>query len=160
MAEGADKESKTEEATEKKDRDTIEKGKLPHSREVALFASFVAILVFIVFYARDAIVGLGMFLSVYLEKPEDWPIDRGADVILLYRIVISEIGKPLAMLLILLATAGIGASVFQNTPQFVGGRIRPQLSRISIAPGWERVLGLQGCVGLLRPLAKRAFSFA
>jgi len=157
MAEGADKESKTEEATEKKVRDTIEKGKLPHSREVALFASFVAILVFIVFYARDAIVGLGMFLSVFLEKPEDWPIDSGADVILLYRIVIIEIGKALAMLLILLATAGIGASVFQNMPQFVGERIRPQLSRISIAQGWKRLFGLQGFVEFLKSLAKLGF---
>jgi flagellar biosynthetic protein FlhB len=32
MAEGVDKDSKTEEATEKKIRDTIEKGKLPHSK--------------------------------------------------------------------------------------------------------------------------------
>ena len=35
MSEAADKESKTEEPTEKKIRDTIERGKVPSSREVA-----------------------------------------------------------------------------------------------------------------------------
>ncbi|MGT2464312.1 hypothetical protein ACVOMV_00005 [Mesorhizobium atlanticum] len=67
----------------KKIRDTIEQGKLPHSRETAIFASFLAILVFAVFYAKDAITG--MFLSTFLEKPEAWPMSTATDVISLYR---------------------------------------------------------------------------
>ena len=157
MAEAADKDSKTEEATEKKVRDTIEQGKLPHSRETALLASFVAILVFTVFYAKDTIANLGMFLSMFLEKPEAWPMDTETDVIALYRIVILEIGKAVASLLILLVAAGIGASVFQNLPQFVGERIRPQLSRISISQGWKRLFGVQGFVEFLKALAKLGF---
>ena len=83
MAEAADKDSKTEDATEKKIRDTIEQGKLPYSREAALLASFIAILVFTVFYAKDAVVNLGMFLSMFLEKPEAWPMFTDTDVIAL-----------------------------------------------------------------------------
>ena len=37
-----------------------------------------------------------------------------------------EIGKALGSLLMLLMVAGVGASVVQNLPQFVGERIRPQ----------------------------------
>ena len=44
-----DKDSKTEEATDKKIRDAVEKGQLPHSKEAAILASFVAILIFTVF---------------------------------------------------------------------------------------------------------------
>jgi flagellar biosynthetic protein FlhB len=157
MAEAVDKDSKTEEATEKKVRDTIEQGKLPHSRETALLASFVAILVFTVFYASKAVTDLGMFLSMFLEKPEAWPIDTGADVVALYRIVLVEIGRPLAILLVLLVVGGVGASVFQNLPQFVGERIRPQLSRISISQGWKRMFGMQGWVEFLKSLAKLGF---
>src|SRR4029079_11287593 len=81
MADAVDKDSKTEDATEKKIRDTVEQGKLPHSRETAILASFVAILVFTVFYAKDAIVDLGTFLSMFLEKPEAWPMETETDVI-------------------------------------------------------------------------------
>lgn len=137
MADAVDKDSKTEEATEKKIRDTIEQGKLPHSRETALLASFVAILVFTVFYAKDAIIDLGMFLSMFLEKPEAWPMDTETDVIALYKIVLLEVGRAVLSLMVLLTVAGVGASVFQNMPQFVGERVRPQLSRISIAKGWN-----------------------
>lgn len=160
MADDVDKDSKTEEATEKKIRDTIEQGKLPHSREVAIFASFLAILVFTVFYAKDTIVDLGMFLSSFLEKPEAWPMDTETDVISLYRQVLVEIGRAVVSLLVLLVVAGIGASVFQNMPQFVGERIRPQLSRISIVKGWSRMFGAQGWVEFLKALAKLGFVIA
>ncbi len=153
-----DKESKTEEATEKKIRDTIEKGKLPHSKETAVLTSFLAILAFTLFYARDGIVGLGVFLSMFLEKPEAWPIDTAADVITLYSSVLYEIGRAVAALLVLLVVAGIGASVFQNLPQFVGERIRPQFSRISPVEGWKRLFGAQGLVEFLKSIAKLGFA--
>ena len=161
MAEAVDKDSKTEEATEQKIRDTVEQGKLPHSRETAIFASFLAILVFAVFYAKDAIVDLGMFLSTFLEKPEAWPMDTETDVISLYKQVMTEIGRAVVSLLVLLTVAGIGASVFQNMPQIVGERIRPQLSRISIAKGWSRMFGAQEHICRRHPaVARRGFRAA
>jgi flagellar biosynthetic protein FlhB len=158
MADAVDKDSKTEEATEKKTRDTVEQGKLPHSKETAILASFVAILVFTVFYAKDAIVDLGMFLSMFLEKPEAWPMDTETDVIALYKIVMMEVGRALVSLLVLLVVAGVGASVFQNMPQVVGERIRPQFSRISITKGWSRMFGVQGFVEFLKSLGKLGFA--
>lgn len=158
MAEGVDKDSKTEEATEKKIRDTIEKGKLPHSKETAIFASFVAILAFTVFYARDAAMELGMFLSMFLEKPDAWPLATETDVIELYRSVMMEIGRAVAALLVLLVVAGIVASVGQNMPRFVGERIRPQASRISLVQGWKRMFGVQGFVEFLKSVAKVGFA--
>lgn len=153
-----DKDSKTEDATEKKVRDTIEKGKLPNSRETALLTSFLAILIYTVFYAREAFVDLGFFLAMFLEKPEAWPMDTETDVIELYKVVMTEIGKAVVALLVLLVVAGVGASVVQNLPQFVGERIRPQLSRISIAKGWTRMFGLQGFVEFLKSVAKLGFA--
>lgn len=152
-----DKDSKTEDATEKKVRDTIEKGKLPNSRETALLASFLAILIYTVFYARDAFVDLGVFLSMFLEKPEAWPMDTETDIIELYKVVMMEIGRAVVSLLVLLVVAGVGSSVVQNLPQFVGERIRPQFSRISLAKGWTRLFGLQGFVEFLKSLAKLGF---
>jgi flagellar biosynthetic protein FlhB len=50
MAEGEDKDSKTEEPTEKKIRDAVDKGNVPFSREVPVFASTLGMLVFLVFF--------------------------------------------------------------------------------------------------------------
>ena len=158
MSETADKDSKTEEATEKRIRDTVEKGKLPHSREAALLASFLAILIFAVFFAADSIGDLGVFLALFMEKPDAWPLTTANDAITLAHLVTVEVGGALASLLILLVVAGIGASAFQNLPQFVGERIRPQASRISIVKGWQRMFGVQGLAEFLKSLGKLGFA--
>ncbi|TIT71313.1 MAG: flagellar type III secretion system protein FlhB, partial [Mesorhizobium sp.] len=75
-----------------------------------------------------------------------------------YKTVIFEIGRAVVSLLVLLVVAGVGASVFQNMPQFVGERVRPQLSRISIAKGWSRMFGVQGLVEFLKSLGKLGFA--
>ncbi|WP_394886648.1 flagellar biosynthesis protein FlhB [Mesorhizobium sp. AaZ16] len=157
MSESADKDSKTEEATEKKIRDTIDKGKTPSSKETTILASFVAILVFAIFFAGESINELGVFLSMFLEKPEAWPLDTERDVIELYSGVIMQIAKMLGAMMVLLVVAGIGSSVLQNMPQFVGERIRPQASRISLGSGWKRVFGVQGFVEFLKSLGKLGF---
>jgi len=154
MADAPDKDSKTEDATEKKIRDSIEKGQLPHSKEAAIFASFVAILTFTVFFARESVVGLSMFLSTFLEKPEVWPLATEADIISLYKVIMVEIGKAVASILLLLVVAGIGASVMQHMPSIVLDRIAPKASRISLSEGWKRLFGMQGWVEFAKALGK------
>lgn len=160
MSEAADKDSRTEEATEKKIRDTIEKGKLPHSKEVTILLSFVAVLVYAVFFVSDAIADAGAFLGDFLERPEMWPLETAQDVMQLYRILFLEIGKLTGLFVLLLAIAGIGGSLFQNMPQFVGERIRPQASRISLAQGCNRMFGLPGLVEFAKALGKLIFVLA
>jgi flagellar biosynthetic protein FlhB len=157
MAESADKDSKTEEATEKKIRDTIDKGKTPSSKESTILASFIAILVFTVFFAGESVSELGAFLSMFLEKPEAWPLATERDVIDLYTSVFMQIAKVLGVMMTLLVVAGIGSPVLQNMPQFVGERIRPQASRISLGAGWKRLFGIQGFVEFLKSLGKLGF---
>ncbi len=68
MADDTDKESKTEEATEKKIRDSLDKGQVPFAKEVTVVGSFLAILVFMVFLAESRTVELGGFLSIFIER--------------------------------------------------------------------------------------------
>jgi flagellar biosynthetic protein FlhB len=153
-----DKESKTEEASEKKIRDTVEKGKLPFAKEAPIFASFVAILLFAIFFAESSAARMAHFLSLFLEKPEDWSLGSERDVILIMQIVMFESGKILLALMLLLVTAAIAASVLQNTPRFVLERIKPQFSRISPKEGFTRLFGAQGLAELLKSLGKLTFA--
>ena len=52
MSDTPDKESKTEEGTEKKVRDAVEKGKVPISREVNVLASLLGFLVVAGFFVQ------------------------------------------------------------------------------------------------------------
>jgi flagellar biosynthesis protein FlhB len=160
MAEQADKESKTEEATEKKIRDAVEKGQLPFAKEVPVVGSFLAILVFLIFIAHSGAIQLAGFLSMFLERPESWSLATEHDAVLLYRQVFLEIAKLLASLMALLVGAGIAASVFQNVPRFVGDRIQPKLSRVSPKEGWSRLFGQKGLAEFAKSLGKLVFAGA
>lgn len=154
MAEDQDKESKTEEATEKKIRDTIEKGKLPFAKELPVFASFLAMLVFVIFFAQGSAMRLASFLAIFLERPDEWTLETQYDAIALYHVVFWEIAKVLGMVMLLLVVAGVAASILQNTPRFVLDRIQPKASRISLKQGWGRIFGPKGMIEFLKSLGK------
>ncbi|MDP3898656.1 MAG: EscU/YscU/HrcU family type III secretion system export apparatus switch protein, partial [Mesorhizobium sp.] len=157
MAEAADKESKTEQATEKKIRDSLDKGQIPFAKEVPIFASFVAALLFTFFFARDTAVRLSDFLSVFLEKPDEWVLGTNADAVGLYQLVFMEMARALVIMLAMIVVFGLGASLLQNPPQFVGDRIMPKLERISLAKGWSRIFGAKGFAEFVKSVAKMVF---
>jgi flagellar biosynthetic protein FlhB len=65
-----------------------------------------------------------------------------------------EAARLLVPVILVLAVFGILASGLQNSPRLVFERIRPQLSRISLAAGWKRIFGAQGQVEFLKALLK------
>jgi len=154
VAEEADKDSKTEEATEKKIRDSIDKGEVPFARELPSFASFLAILAFMIFFAQPSAAQLGSFLSMFIERADEFKLGAAHDAILLQRLVFLELAKLLGSLMFLLMLAGIAASVVQNVPSFVLKRIQPQMSRISLKKGWERLFGKKGWVEFAKSVGK------
>lgn len=154
MSDAPDKESKTEEATEKKIRDTVEKGQLPFSKEAPLFASFLAFLIFTVFFAYDRIGGFGTFLAIFLERPDEWSLGSDLDAAALYEMVFMEIGRLLVAFVFLMVCAGIAGSILQNSPRMVLDRVQPKLSRVSLAQGWSRLFGAQGIAEFLKSVGK------
>jgi flagellar biosynthetic protein FlhB len=154
MAEAADKDSKTEEPTEKKIRDSVEKGQLPFSKEAPIFASFTAMLIFAVFFVQDSMTRLAGFLATFLENPAAWPLDTAQDAVSLFTRVFLETGRALGVILLLLVCLGVAGSMLQNVPRMVLERIRPKASRLSISQGWKRLFGQQGMVEFAKSLGK------
>jgi flagellar biosynthetic protein FlhB len=154
MSDAPDKESKTENATEKRISDAVEKGNVPHSREAPIFASLVGILLVLVFLVGDQASNLAEKLALLLDKPGDFAVENGQEATALLSAVAVEMGSALAPILILLVIAGLVASLFQSMPRLVGERIKPQWSRISPAAGWKRIFGAQGAIEFLKSLFK------
>ncbi|ATU95906.1 flagellar biosynthesis protein FlhB (plasmid) [Phyllobacterium zundukense] len=156
MSDGADKESKTEEATEKKISDAVEKGNLPFSREAPILASIIALLVILIFVVVPGGTKLTSFLSELLDKSDDWRLNSADDARQLFGIIGAAVGVALLPVLIIIPGAGILASVLQNAPRIVFNRIQPEASRVSIVKGWSRIFGSSGRVEFL----KATFKFA
>jgi len=154
MAEGEDKESKTEEATEKRLRDAVEQGNVPFSRELPTLLSLLAIVLAGSFMFSDSVVRLGNSLGRFVDNPGDWPLENAADALAVLRAVGFDAGMLLLPAVLLMMFAGLAGALLQNPPQLVAKRIQPQLSRISPIAGWGRIFGIAGFVEFLKSVFK------
>ena len=154
MSDDQDKDSKTEDPTEKKIRDAAEKGNTPFAREIPVFASAVAIYVYLVFFLPGGMSRMAESLKDLFEKPQAWNLVTTGDVIALFRHLAWEAAALLMPALIMMMLFGLAASVFQNMPSPVLERVRPQMSRLSPIKGLGRLFGKPGLVEFGKSLIK------
>jgi flagellar biosynthesis protein FlhB len=154
MAEKTDRDSRTEEATEKKIRDALEQGNVPVSREASIFASFGGVLLFAVFFMKDGAETLIYALRRLLDDASGWHLHNGADAQLLFSAITTAVTAVCLPVFIILIGAGFAASISQNPPSIIFERIRPDFSRISPSEGWHRIFGMRGQTELIKSLFK------
>jgi flagellar biosynthetic protein FlhB len=154
MADEPDKDSKTEEPTEKKIRDAFERGFVPASREVATLASLLGMLTIAGFFLVGGVARINVSLRRLLDNPGGWSLENSADATGLFQAIGMEALPLLVPAVVVLAAAGILSSLLQNAPRLVVERVRPQLSRLSISKGWKRIFGAQGQIEFLKSLFK------
>ena len=129
MSEGPDKESKTEEATEKKIRDAVEKGNVPFSREAATLASLLGMAVIASFFLASNVSELNFSLARLIDNAAGWPLENSGDAARLFDAIGLEVVRLLLPVVAILTVAGIMSSFLQNSPRLVLDRIEPKLSR-------------------------------
>ncbi len=154
MADDTDKESKTEEPTEKKVQDAIDRGNVPVSREVTIFASFAALLLITGFLLRNAAMTLAMVLERYLDDVGSVRLNDGFDAVALLGTLYAPIIRVIVPIFAVLCVAGIIASLVQNPFQVTPQRIQPDFSRLSPMQGLTRLFGSQGRTEFLKSLLK------
>ena len=154
MSEEQDKESKTEAPSEKKLSDAAEKGNVPFSREVTMFASTLAIYIFVVFFLSDGAATMAEALKDIFEQPEAWRLDTASDATALISHVLLKSTALLVPIFVLLILFGVGSSIFQNLPRPVVDRIQPKWNRVSPLSGLKRIYGLPGLVEFGKSLFK------
>jgi flagellar biosynthesis protein FlhB len=154
MAEDTDQESKTEEATPKKTQDAIDKGNIPSSRELPMLFSLGALLIVLVWVIGNGTARLVLALRGFLDNPGGVRLDQGRDAVQLLHAVGLEVGRFLVPIVVVFTVAGLAGSMVQNAPNLVFDRIQPELSRLSIRKGWERMFGMQGAIEFAKALFK------
>lgn len=154
MADEQDRESKTEDATEKRVSDAIDKGNVPVAREATLFGSIAATYGVLLLLGGWMVEKLAETLQTALAGAGTLRIgDREAAASYLLTLL-RDTGLPILPVLAVIGAGSVIALLLQNTPAAAGERISPKASRISLQAGWSRLFGWAGLVEFLKSVAK------
>jgi len=156
VATDADRESKTEEATETRVREERDKGNVPHSAEVGVAASLVGATAVALFAAGSAGVAIIHMLQPLVDRPGDWSLRGAEDAAVLLSAISQAVSTIIAGPIAVLFVAGLAGAFVQGVPRIAWRRVAPDMSRISIAAGFRRLFGVQGWSQLRRAVAKLA----
>jgi flagellar biosynthetic protein FlhB len=154
MAEGDDKDSKTEEPTEKKVGDATGSGNVPVSREASTWASFAAILLIFAFVLKNASFGLKAALEHFLDQAGGMRLEDGFDAIAILSTLMIPMARFAIPIFAILCLSGIVVSLAQNPFRIALERLQPNFSRLSPVQGWSRIFGGQGRVEFLKSVLK------
>lgn len=144
MADSQDQESKTEEPTEKRIADAVEKGNIPIARDATLFGSIAGLLCAMLLLAGWASAQLMSSLKTALGASGTMRIEDREGAASFLTTLLAEITLPLLPVLAVIAAGSLLASLLQNPPSMAGERIEPKLSRVSPISGWGRLFGKMG----------------
>jgi flagellar biosynthesis protein FlhB len=156
MSEDQDRDSKTEEPTEKKLSDSVEKGSVPFSKEAVTFGSLAGILLAAKLMVAGSVMKLTDTLRLIYGNAGELRLEVQEDAGFLGAAVSWHVAAAVLPVMAVIAACGLLASLMQNIPQANSERIKPQFSRISPAKGWSRLFGMQGLTEFLKSLAKLA----
>jgi len=154
LSEKPDEDSKTEEPTEKKLFDAVEKGNTPVSREVGIFASILGMIIIARFFLWDSAARFSSLLAGFIENPAEWRFEDANSVSTLLEMVSGWTFAFLLPIVTILILFSLAAAFMQNPPSLVLHRIKPDFSKLSLAKGFKRVFGTQGWVEFAKAMFK------
>lgn len=148
-----DSAEKTEEPTAKRIQEAVKKGQVAVSKEISSFLVFVALALNIVWfapvYAKNAVI----YLSRFINRPEDLTIDE-TGVFTILRDVATEFGLFMMVPVGVLVFIAIFSSFIQNGFIFSGESIIPKLDKISPIKGVKRMFSLKSFMEFVKGVIK------
>jgi flagellar biosynthetic protein FlhB len=159
MSDEPDRESQTEEPTERRMQAARERGDLPMSAEVPLAASLAGLAALVTLLGHSTIARLTSLLASLLDHVGDLRLDAAADaheILLNIGTALLLVTAPLVGIVIVI---GIAASLAQNPPALAMDRILPDVTRLSPMKGFGKIYGARARVDLAKAIFKLAGGF-
>ena len=155
MAEGPDDEQKTEEPSEKRLREAMERGDIPRARDVGLLATMAAAWLIAAAAIPIAASGMAEVLLPLIENPDDIRLDGSPyDVMNSMRWLIGGVTVALLPVFGFLVAGAVVSALGQGPLVTAVERIRPKLSNVSPVSGWRRIFSRQALVEFVKSLVK------
>lgn len=154
MSEAAERENTTEQPTEKKIQDSIERGEFPISREVNALCFLLAAYGVIILVVQPAGSGLIEALSHVLSLDDIPAMENGRGVAHLVARLAVHFAWCGLLILSALIVAGVLAHLVQSQVRASPNHIKPQLSRVSPTTGFTRLFGMVNLLEFAKSLIK------
>lgn len=153
MAESADGEEKSEEPTEKKLRESREKGQVARSRELTTFLMVISASLFLYFFGQYFMMDLQTIMEQGLtpDRAHAYDLSMALDQILA---MILQAFFMVAPFFLLMAVVAIVASSLLGGFNFSAQAMSPQFSKMNPIKGIKRMFSMNSLMELLKALAK------
>src|SRR5215470_15953983 len=153
MADESDNEDKTEDPTQKRLDEALERGDVAKSQEINTW--FVIAGGTLIMSTFSDQIGGGLMVPLKNLIANSWMIQvDGPDLLQLAKslglVVIGAVGVPILML----ALAAIAGNMMQHRLVWSGEQLKPKFSKISPASGFKRLFGKQAAVNFGKGLFK------
>ncbi|MDR3375455.1 MAG: flagellar biosynthesis protein FlhB [Ancalomicrobiaceae bacterium] len=151
--EGDDEEDKSEEPSQKRLDEAVERGDVVKSIEVSTFFGLAAATAMVAWLSSGVGKTLATSLAALIGHVEDVPMDRAG-----LSAVYLELGKAVAMALglplLMFMVAGVVGSMVQHRIVWSLEPLMPKLSKVSPLGGLQRLLSKDSLVNLVKGLVK------
>lgn len=155
MAESADPESKTEEATPRKLDEARKKGDVAKSADLAQALSFAGAAAVLLATGGWFANSMALQLLPFIAEPHAMlgGLEAGAGVEIGARAVWAMVPFLVAVMVASII-GGVGGNVAQSGLVFTASKLKPDWSRLSLIKGFGRIFGPDGWVQFIKTLAK------
>ena len=154
MAESEDESQKTEEPSEKRLRDAIEKGQVIFSKELNSFLLFVMITLIVVGFIPFLLPKIHYFLKNIIEDAAYFSIERvnlGDFASVIVKKILLFLALPFSLIVIIVILSSfmqMGTFVLSTDP------ISPKLSNLSLMKGLKRLFSLKSLIEFFKGIIK------
>ncbi|TPW01116.1 MAG: flagellar biosynthetic protein FlhB [bacterium] len=155
MAEGADPESKTEEATPRKLADARKKGDVAKSPDVAAALSLAGAAAVVLMSGGWFATSMAEQLLPFIAAPHTMigGLETGAGVEI-GAIALWAVAPFLAVVMLATILGGVGGNVAQSGLIFTAEKLKPDWSKVNPMAGFKRIFGPDGLVQFIKTLLK------
>ena len=154
MSDDQDKDSKSEDPTEKKINDALEEGNVPVSRELSNVTSLFALGIIGYFYLPQFTVDMATILKGLIANSHDWPLGTGEDASNIIMSIGPKIMISLLPIVSILMIMGLLSAIVQNRPRVVLKRIHPKMQNVSLKKGLSKLFGKNGAKDFAKSILK------
>ena len=153
MAEAGDNASRTEEASPRKLEDARKDGDVAKSGELAQVFALAGAFGAVAMGGGAMAHSLALNLLRFIAHPDTMQLQGAAGQAVAWQVTMAAAPTLLAVMGGTML-AGVGGNVIQHGVLFTTAKLRPDLSKLSLASGFKRLFGIDGLMNFLRSVLK------
>lgn len=155
MAGETDQEDKTEDPTERRIEQSIERGEVPKSMEAATFLALAAGTLALMITGMTGLTEFVSGMRGYLENAHLVPMNQGG-LLSVFTHSSRTLAGMLALPFVFAVIAGLASGLIMHRPLWTPEPMMPKFNRVSPMAGFKRIFGKEALVQFVKSLLKFA----